>query len=150
MGTAGVLRVDAQRPTVRPQLLDVVDVQAVGAQDLHDRREGEVREVLVVDRVVLEPVQQAKKMRKLERRRAVVTEEQLHPGDEVVEVWNLCEDIVAQDEAGALALVGEPLRALAAKELDQRRHTPLLGGLRDVGGRVDPENLNVGADKVLE
>jgi hypothetical protein len=89
-------------------------------------------------------------VRKLEGRRAVVAEEHLHPGDEVVEVRNLGEDVVAEDEAGALAVVDEPLRAFATEELDQSRHTARLGGLGDVRGRVDSQDLYAGADEVLE
>ena len=106
--------------------------------------------MLVVDRVVLKPFQQAEKVRKLKGRRAVVPEEHLHPGHEVVQVRNLGEDVVAQDQAGALALVDQALRALATEELDERRHTARLGRLGDVRGRVDPQDLNAGADEVLE
>src|SRR5262249_17021636 len=48
-----VLRVDAQRPAMRGQLLDVEKRKLLAGEDLLDGDPGEVREVLVVDRVEL-------------------------------------------------------------------------------------------------
>ena len=79
-------------------------------------------------------------MRELERRRAVVAEQDLHAGDEVVQVGHLREHVVADDEARALALVDQPLRGLAAEERDERRHAARLRVLRDVRRRVDAED----------
>ena len=135
---------------MRPQLLDVVDLEAMGAKDLGGRPEREVREVLVVDRVVLEPVEQAEQMREFERRGSVFAEEDLDARDEVVQIGNLRQDVVADDQARALALVHEGLSRGAAEEIDERRHAALLGSLRDIGGRVDSQDRNAGADKVLE
>ena len=50
----GVLQEDAERPAVARELLDVDEREPVRAEDRLDRVEREVREVLVVDRVVLE------------------------------------------------------------------------------------------------
>ena len=47
-------RVDAERAAVARELLDVDDGEAVRGEDRRDRREREVGEVLVVDRVVLQ------------------------------------------------------------------------------------------------
>ena len=76
---ARLLRIDAKRAAVRPQLLDVVDLEPVGAQDLGGRPEREVREMLVVDRVVLKPVEQTEQVRKLEGRGPVVAQQRLTP-----------------------------------------------------------------------
>ena len=46
-------RVDPQRSTVSGQLLDIEEGQAVRREDALGRHEGEVGEVLVVDRVEL-------------------------------------------------------------------------------------------------
>ena len=135
---------------MRPQLFDVVDLEPMGAKDFCGRPEREIREVLVVDGVVLEPVEQAKEVRKLEGRGPVVTQKDLHSRDEVVQIWDLREHVVARDQTGALALVDQSLSGGAAEEVDEGGHSALLGSLRDIGGRVDPQNRYAGADEVLK
>jgi hypothetical protein len=59
-------------------------------------------------------------VRELERRRSLVAEEDLHPCDEVVEIRDLGEDVVADDQARLAAFRNEPLRSRASEELDKR------------------------------
>jgi hypothetical protein len=99
--------------------------------------------------VVLEPVDEAEQVRKLEGSRPVVAEEHLDARHEVVHVRDLRKHVVAHNQGGLLALVNEPLCGLAA-EGDESWHAALLRRLRDVRGRVDPEDRYARADEVLE
>jgi hypothetical protein len=69
-----------------------------------------------------------RKMRELERDDALRRQQELHAGDEVVEVGHLCQDVVADDEIGALALGDEALGQCGAEEL--RRAREHCGGAR--------------------
>ena len=135
---------------MRPHFLDVVGGETVRAEDVRDRREREVREMLVVDRVVQKPFEEAEQVRELEGRRPVVAEQHLRAGNEIVQVGDLGKHVVAHDQAGALALLDQALRRGTTEEVHERWHSPLLGGLRNVGRRIDPENRYAGADEVLE
>ncbi len=58
--------------------------------------------------------------------------------------------IVGDDEIGRSALAQQAFRKLAPEELGQRRHTPRLGRLRDVAGRLDAEDRDAAGHEVLE
>src|SRR5262245_6502931 len=62
---------DAERATVRGKLLDVEDLESVLGEEANHRRQREVRVVLVVDGVELEPLDQSHEMGHLDRRHAV-------------------------------------------------------------------------------
>ena len=106
--------------------------------------------MLVVDRVVLEMLDERRKVRELERRRSLFREEHLHPRDEVVDVRNLSEDVVAEDQARPPTLLDEPVRELEPEELGKRRDAAGDRRLGDVLRRVDPEHRNAVREKVLE
>ncbi len=85
--------------------------------------------MLVVDRVVLEAIEQVQEVRELERGGSVGTEKDGYAGDEVVELRDLGEDVVPDDEARALPLVDETLSRLGAEERHQGRNATRLGVL---------------------
>ena len=90
--------------------------------------------MLVVDRVVLNGVEQTEQVGKLEGGGYIVAEEDLNSGDEVVQIRHLCDDVVSRDQARALALRDELRGQVPPEMLNQRRHAALLRGLRDGGG----------------
>ena len=106
--------------------------------------------MLVVDRVVLEALEQPREVRELEGRRAAGRQQDRDAVDEVVQVRHLREHVVAEHEVGVAALADEPLGELDAEELDERRHAALLGRDRDVRRRVDPEHRHALRQEVLE
>jgi hypothetical protein len=106
--------------------------------------------VLVVDRVVLDAVEQVQKVRKLECRRSSRRQQRRDTAHEVVEIRDLREDVVSDDEARALSLGDQALRHLAPEERDERRNALLLRSFRDVGRRVDSEHLDAAPEKVLK
>ena len=90
-------------------------------------------------------------MRELERRGAVVAQQCLDAGDEVVRVRHLGEHVVAHHEARLLALTGEARRRLAPEELDKRVGIAAgLGRLRDVRRGVDAEDRDPRPHEVLK
>ncbi len=86
------------------KLLDVDERQSLGSEDRADRVQREVREVLVVDRVVLEVLEQGGEVGEFERRRPVGGEKRSDAAGEVVDVGHLREDVVAKHEVGSAAL----------------------------------------------
>ena len=76
-------------------------------------------------------------------------EQDLHAGDEVVEVGDVGEHVVAEQQVGG-GLAGERGGGLAAEELDERRDALLQRHLRDVGGRLDPEHGDLALVEVLQ
>jgi hypothetical protein len=65
------LGTQVQRVTVRIQLVDVEDLEAVSFENLGRCQQREVREVLVVSRIKLGALDEAKDVRDLDRRRRV-------------------------------------------------------------------------------
>src|SRR5207245_1978193 len=96
-------------------------------EDALGRVQREIREVLVVDRVELIAFDQPRQMRKLEGDRSVPGEHQADATHEIVEVGYLCQDVVADDQVGAAALLRESRRGFDPKELDQGGDPLLLG-----------------------
>ena len=145
-----VLGIDAQRAAMCPQLLDVVDLEAVCAQDLADRRRTRSRRSA-----------RGRSCRTGDRRAAaggaetrtspyLRAQQDLDSADEVVEIGNLCENVVAQDERGALPFSDELPRCLAPKNATSVGTPRSSAASRDVRRRIDPEDRNSGADEVLE
>ena len=80
--------------------------------------------MLVVDRVVLEAVEQLQQVRELERRRTLVAEDDLHPRDEVVQIRHLGEHVVADDEARPAAFRQRAARAVSRPKNSTSVGTP--------------------------
>ena len=142
--------VDADRSAVRRQLLDVDHLEAVLAHEMGRRPEREVREVLVVDRVELGPFEQPLNVRELEREQAVRRQQPGKALDEVVEVGDLGEDVVAGDQVGPAARCDELVGELHAEEACERRDALGVGHRRDVLGGLDPEDPDLPVAEVLE
>ena len=89
-------------------------------------------------------------MRELERDDALRRQQELHGGDEVVEVGHLRQDVVADDEIGALALGDEALGQCGAEELHQRGNIAAARGFGHVGGRLDAEHGHAQGQEMLQ
>ena len=89
-------------------------------------------------------------MRDLEGRSASGARSAATPADEVVDVGHLGEHVVAEDELGLAALVGEPLGELRAEELGQRRHAARDRRFGDVQRGFDAEHRNALWQEMLE
>src|SRR5436190_24001141 len=105
--------------------------------------------MLVVDGVVLEPVEQSEQMGELECRCARIAQKDLDAGDKVVEIRHLREDVVSDDQARALPVGDELSSDLRSEERDEGLHSALLGSTRDIDGGIDSESRNCRANEVL-
>ena len=90
-------------------------------------------------------------MRELERRRPLGREQRRDAGDEVVDVRDLREDVVAEHEVGRAALLGERAVRSSAPKNSVTVSTPARDrGLRDVQRRLDAEHRDAVREEVLE
>ena len=142
--------IDPQRSAVGRQLVDVVQRQAVGGEDLFGRHEREVGEVLVVDRVELLLGHQTHEVRELDGDDPARLEQKLDAGHEVVDVWHLGQYVAAQHQVGLLAggdqLAGSP----PPEQLDHSRHPAGDRRLGDVLRGIDAEHWNALGDEELQ
>ena len=104
----------------------------------------------MVDRVELVELDQPQQVRELHRDHAALGEQDLHAADEVVEVGDVGEDVVAQQQVG-LEVAGDLPRGVDAEELHERAARPRSSAAaRDVGGRLDAEHRDAALHEVLQ
>ena len=139
-----VVGVHPQRSAVRRDLLDVEHLETVPGEDGGDGMEREVREVLVIDGVELVLVDEPQHVGELERDHPVWSQDQGHAGDEVVDIRNLSQHVVAEQEVGPPSLGRQLGGQLDPEEADQGRNAYFFGGGGDVGSRFDPEDGDAG------
>ena len=120
------------------KLLDVGDHEAPRAECLTHAEERTIREMLVVDGVVLVLVDETGEMGELERRCSARCQEPLDAADEVIEIGDLGEDVVPDDQIGTCSLGGYSLGDCGSEEVDERGDASLLGARSDVGGGSIP------------
>ena len=82
------------------ELLDVEHPQAVRGEHATHGEQREVAEVLVVDRVELALLDQTQQVRELDGDHAGGLEQDLHPGNEVVEIRHVSQDVVGEQQIG--------------------------------------------------
>ena len=70
--------------------------------------------------------------------------------DEVVDVGDVGEDVVADEEVGLFSIGGEVVGAVDAEEVGDGVDTFVDGGLGDVLGRFDAGDGDAGLDEILE
>jgi hypothetical protein len=133
---------------VRLELLDIEQLEPVVGEHALGGQAREVLEVLVVDRVELVVLDEPQQVRHLDRHHAVVGQQDLEAGDEVVEVRHVRHHVVGGDQVGALALGDEVAGRLAPEEADERLDSELLCHLGDVGGRLDAQRRDAALDDV--
>ena len=108
---------------MRRDLLDVEELQPVRCEHALDRKEREVREVLVVDRVELRLLDQPQQVRELHREDAVRREQCLQAGDEARAGRARAPARCCRSSRSRLVpLRAQPSAPLSAEELDHRRH----------------------------
>src|SRR5208282_2818385 len=76
---------------------------SVRLHDFERADQGEIGEVLVVNRVELIEFNQPKQVRKFKCQDAVGLQQDLQAFHEVVEVGHLCQDVVSDNEVGSAA-----------------------------------------------
>src|SRR5690348_1988810 len=106
--------------------------------------------MLVVDRVELVLVHEAKQVWELDRKHTLRFQEQLHPGNEIAQVGNLGQNIVADEQVRLFALRRQFRPEFLAKEPDQRRYVLFFRYLRDIGSRLDAKDRYFALYEVLQ
>ena len=142
--------VDPQRPAVRREFLDIHHPQPGRREGAGGGQQRQVREVLVVDRVVLPALDQAEQVREFERNRALVLDQCAKPGREALDIRYVGEDIVRRHEVGPAVPLGDFQTAFGAQEPYLGPDAPGPGRLGHVRGRLDTEHRNARRLEVLE
>src|SRR5271163_4258737 len=104
----------------------------------------------MIDGIKLVLIDQSLKMGKLERDYTVRSQKMCHPSGEVIEIWNLCQHIVADDKVGAAALGYQSSRELQAEELNQSGNIFLARDCGHIGGGLNADDGDAERQKVLK
>ena len=93
---------------------------------------------------------QTHQMGKFHRDNASLGQQYLQPLNEIVQVGNMGEDVVANQEVGAKPLSTQCSRGRLTEEVDTRRNSSATSYHRDVSRRFYPQNVNPAINEVLQ
>jgi hypothetical protein len=110
----------------------------------------EIEDVFMIDSIELGVFDKIDGIRKFENDAAFGLQKGFEPGDEVVDVRGMGEDVVAEDEVGFFSGGGEFCGEVVAEEFDEGLDTFFAGDFGDVGGWFDAEAGDAGLREVLE
>src|SRR3990172_401964 len=119
-------------------------------EDLFDGDEGEVREVLMINRIELVLIHQPHQMWKLHGNDAVGLEQDLHPAHEIVQPRYVGQHVVAHQEIGSYAFGYEFTSRLLSEELDNGGDPSLHGCAGHIGCGLDTEDRYSFGNEVLQ
>src|SRR5262249_13428033 len=111
---------------------------------------GEVRKMLMIDGVELIVLDQAQEMRKLHGDHPGGCQHDPQPLHEIVEIRNMRENVVSHENVGEMAFRGHSPGLCATEKAAPSRNTTGHGGLRDIRGRFDAQDLNAMLGKILK
>jgi len=89
-------------------------------------------------------------VRKLHCDHAIRRQQLFHPGDEVVEIGDVRQNVVADEKIRASDPVPEVPGGIEAEVQDLRRDAAVLGDRRHVGSRLDSQHVEATCRKMLE
>src|SRR6476659_10400336 len=89
-------------------------------------------------------------MRKLHGDHALGLKKEFHPGDEIVQIRDMRENVVSQEKIGALSAARQLAREASTKESCDRGDAFADSDLTDVSGRFDTQHRNPSCFKVLQ
>src|SRR6185369_1786336 len=104
--------------------------------------------MFVIDRVELDTLDHPQDVRNFDREYSRRFEKRMQGTDEVVEIGNVCEDVVCDHKVGSLLAFDDSRRSLATQETDLRGNARGDRCRGDVSGRFDPQYRNAGVDEV--
>ena len=130
------------------QLLDIDHGKAVTVEDPDERAQREIGEMLVIDGVELVLGQESQEMRHLDREQAIRIEELREPGNEVVDVGDLGEGVVAGDQRCPPACGSQLLPEIVTEEPRQGGYSGRLRGASDILRWLDSQHRHAGGDEV--
>src|SRR5258706_15761514 len=127
---------------MRGQFVHIDELEPVPGRHGVYGDEGEIGEMFVVNRIELIAFHQSLQMREFERNQTIGLEELHHPRYEVIEIWNLGEDIIADDEIGVLSFCDEAFSQSGAEEIRARGNALINRNLRDIRSWLYPKHRN--------
>ena len=142
--------VNAQRSAVRVEFVHVDHAQSGRRQRARRGQQGQVGEMLVVDRVVLPPLDQPQQVRELQRHRALVFDQRSQARRETPDIRHVGEDVVRGHQVSPAVLPGDLTAGLRPQELDLRPDAPGARRLCHVRGRLDTQHRDAGRLEVLK
>ena len=113
-------------------------------------QQRKIREVLVIDGVVLAALDEARQAGELQRQRPPIIQQHRQTADEVPQVRNVGQDIVGRDEIGGSVALHQLSGGGLAEETHLGPDPARLGGGGNVGGRLDPEDRDVRFHEMLK
>ena len=132
------------------ELLNVDHAQPGRGQSAPGGQERQVRVVLVVDRVELTSLHEAKKVGKLQGHQTGVLHQGPETRREVPDVRDMGEHIVRSHQVGTSVALGDRSAGRRAEELDHRADAPRLCDLGHILCRLDSEDGNALGNKMLQ
>src|SRR5688500_11780655 len=117
---------------------------------LFHRQKRKIGEVFMVNRVELALLHELKQMRKFHRHYASRLEEQLETLHKIIQIWNMCQNIVPDDEISRPAVLQQVKRGLLTKKKHLGIDTLSLCYFCDIGGRLDTQHRNSTCHKILQ
>src|SRR6516162_7917287 len=109
------------------------------AEKLVQRRYREIAEMLVIDGVELAAIDHVPDIGHLERRQAVFLQQRVDSLYEAMSIGHVSEDVVTDDQIGALAARLQLRRQHACKKRGQRGHAGCPRSLSLLPGRIDAQ-----------
>src|SRR5215469_8958887 len=144
------LCVNTERAAMRVELLDVDYPEAGGSQRAGRRQQGQVGEVLVVDRVVLTSLDQPQQVRELQCDESGVADQRAEAGGETPDVRYMREHVVGDDQICLAEFPGELRTSVRPEELHLGPDAARTGGFCDVSGWLDAKDADSRGGKVLK
>src|SRR5262249_40355884 len=142
--------VDAQRTTVRGQPLDVEQLEAFSSERILHRLKGQIRVMLVIDRVELIFPHEIQQMRKFHGDDTSRFQKDLQALHKIVEGGYVRKHVVADEQVGVLALIFQLRSQRCPEESYQRGNSRLLCHASTILSGLDSQHRNVLLSKVLE
>src|SRR6266436_4412187 len=98
--------------------------------------------MFVIDRIELTPFHQPQEMRDFNRDNSARLQQQFQSANEIIEVGNMCQNIVRNDKIRLLSAGAKLLCNPGAKKLRQGGYSLFLCDLGDVSRWLQPEHRN--------
>src|SRR6516225_8043970 len=112
-------QIDSNRAAMGRYLIDIKQDESVRCENFLNRNEREVREVLVINRIVLVLAHQLHDMREFERRYSSRLEHDSNAAHEVVNIRHLCQDVVPDYQIRHLTVRDHLQGGLASEKLNE-------------------------------
>ena len=104
----------------------------------------------MIDGIELGPFHELQKVRELHCEHAIRLKRDGDAGDEIIEIRNMSEHVVARQQICRVAIVHQFFRGLASKKGDFSGNAFGFRDPRDIVGRLDAEDRNIAFNEILQ